>query len=109
MASANVLQLDDNNFDSEINKGATPILVDFWAPWCGPCRMIAPVLDKIADAMAGQAIVAKVNVDEAPGVASRFRVSSIPTLLFFKNGEVREQVVGLQSEADLTSRLKALM
>jgi thioredoxin 1 len=109
MASANVLNLDDNNFDSEINKGAIPILVDFWAPWCGPCRMIAPVLDKIADAMAGQAIVAKVNVDEAPGVASRFRVSSIPTLLFFKNGEVREQVVGLQSEADLTSRLKALM
>ena len=109
MASANVLQLDDSNFDSEINKGATPVLVDFWAPWCGPCRMIAPVLDKIADAMAGQAIVAKVNVDEAPGVASRFRVSSIPTLLFFKNGEVREQVVGLQSEADLTSRLKALM
>ena len=109
MASANILNLDDSNFDSEINKGATPVLVDFWAPWCGPCRMIAPVLDKIADAMAGQAIVAKVNVDEAPGVASRFRVSSIPTLLFFKNGEVREQVVGLQSEADLTSRLKALM
>ena len=109
MASANVLNLDDSNFDSEINKGATPVLVDFWAPWCGPCRMIAPVLDKIADAMAGQAIVAKVNVDEAPGVAGRFRVSSIPTLLFFKNGEVREQVVGLQGEADLTSRLKALM
>ena len=109
MASANVLNLDDNNFDTEINKGATPVLVDFWAPWCGPCRMIAPVLDKIADAMAGQAIVAKVNVDEAPGVASRFRVSSIPTLLFFKNGEVREQVVGLQSEADLTARLQALM
>lgn len=109
MASANVLQLNDSNFDSEINKGATPVLVDFWAPWCGPCRMIAPVLDKIADSMAGQAIVAKVNVDEAPGVAGRFRVSSIPTLLFFKNGEVREQVVGLQGEADLTSRLKALM
>jgi len=109
MASANVLQLNDSNFDSEINKGATPILVDFWAPWCGPCRMIAPVLDKIADAMAGQAIVAKVNVDEAPGVASRFRVSSIPTLLFFKNGEVHGQVVGLQSEADLTAKLKALL
>ena len=109
MASANVLQLNDSNFDSEINKGATPVLVDFWAPWCGPCRMIAPVLDKIADSMAGQAVVAKVNVDEAPGVAGRFRVSSIPTLLFFKNGEVREQVVGLQGEADLTSRLKALM
>ncbi len=109
MASANILQLNDSNFDTEINKGPTPVLVDFWAPWCGPCRMIAPVLDKIADSMAGQAIVAKVNVDEAPGVASRFRVSSIPTLLFFKNGEVHEQVVGLQSEADLTSRLKALV
>ncbi len=109
MASANILQLNDTNFDSEINKGATPVLVDFWAPWCGPCRMIAPVLDKIADATAGQAVIAKVNVDESPGVASRFRVSSIPTLLFFKNGEVREQVVGLQGEADLTARLKALM
>ena len=109
MASINVLQLNDSNFDTEINKGALPVLVDFWAPWCGPCRMIAPVLDKIADAMAGKAVVAKVNVDEAPGVARRFGVSSIPTLLFFKNGEVNGQVVGLQSEADLTSRLTALM
>lgn len=109
MASANVLQLNDTNFDSEINKGDTPVLVDFWAPWCGPCRMIAPILDKIADAAVGKAVVAKVNVDEAPGVASRFRVSSIPTLLFFKNGEVREQVVGLQGEADLMSRLQGLM
>lgn len=109
MASANILQLDDSNFDAGINQGAKPVLVDFWAPWCGPCRMIAPVLDKIADAMAGQAVVAKVNVDEAPGVASRFHVSSIPTLLFFKNGDVCEQVVGLQGEADLTTRLKALI
>lgn len=109
MASTNVLQLNDSNFDSEINKSTIPVLVDFWAPWCGPCRMIAPVLDKIADATVGKAVVAKVNVDEAPGVASRFGVSSIPTLLFFKNGEVNGQVVGLQSEADLTSRLTALM
>ena len=109
MASAHIIELNDSNFDAEINKGATPVLVDFWAPWCGPCRMIAPVLEKIAETTAGQAVVAKVNVDEAPGVASRFGVSSIPTLLFFKNGEVREQVVGLQGEADLTSRLKALM
>ncbi|MBE2181179.1 MAG: thioredoxin [Chthoniobacterales bacterium] len=109
MASTNILQLNDTNFDSEINKGATPVLVDFWAPWCGPCRMIAPVLDKIADDTVGQAVVAKVNVDEAPGVASRFHVSSIPTLLFFKNGEVREQVVGLQGEADLKARLQSLM
>jgi thioredoxin 1 len=109
MASTNVLQLNDSNFDSEINKSTIPVLVDFWAPWCGPCRMIAPVLDKIADATVGKAVVAKVNVDEAPGVASRFGVSSIPTLLFFKNGEVNGQVVGLQSEADLISRLNALM
>ncbi|MFZ4482371.1 MAG: thioredoxin [Chthoniobacterales bacterium] len=109
MASANILQLNDSTFDTEIKKAATPMLVDFWAPWCGPCRMIAPILDKIADATVGQAVVAKVNVDEAPGVASRFGVSSIPTLLFFKDGEVREQVVGLQGEADLLSRLKGLM
>ena len=109
MASTNVLQLNDSNFDSEINKSTIPVLVDFWAPWCGPCRMIAPVLDKIADATVGKAVVAKVNVDEAPGVASRFRVSSIPTLLFFKNGEVNGQIVGLQSEADLTAKLTALM
>ncbi len=109
MASAHILELNDSNFDAEINKGATPVLVDFWAPWCGPCRMIAPVLEKIAETTVGQAVVAKVNVDEAPGIAGRFGVSSIPTLLFFKNGEVREQVVGLQGEADLTSRLKALM
>ena len=109
MASTNVLQLNDSNFDSEINKSTIPVLVDFWAPWCGPCRMIAPVLYKIADATVGKAVVAKVNVDEAPGVASRFGVSSIPTLLFFKNGEVNGQVVGLQSEADLISRLNALM
>jgi thioredoxin 1 len=109
MASANILQLNDSNFDAEINRVATPVLVDFWAPWCGPCRMIAPILDKIADATVGQAHVAKVNVDEAPGVASRFRVSSIPTLLFFKNGDVQGQLVGLTSEADLLARLKALI
>ena len=109
MASTHILQLNDSNFDAEINKVATPVLVDFWAPWCGPCRMIAPILDKIADATVGQAIVAKVNVDEAPGVAGRYRVSSIPTLLFFKNGDVQEQLVGLTSEADLLARLKALI
>ena len=109
MAQKEGVLLNDGNFDSEINKGTIPVLVDFWAPWCGPCRMIAPVLDKIADAMVGKAVVAKVNVDEAPGVASRFRVSSIPTLLFFKNGEVNGQIVGLQSEADLTAKLTALM
>ena len=109
MASTHILQLNDSNFDAEINKVATPVLVDFWAPWCGPCRMIAPILDKIADATVGQAVVAKVNVDEAPGVAGRYRVSSIPTLLFFKNGDVQEQLVGLTSEADLLARLKALI
>lgn len=104
-----LINVDDQSFDKEVLESKIPVLVDFWAPWCGPCRMIAPVLDKIADAMAGKAVVAKVNVDEAPGVASRFRVSSIPTLLFFKNGEVHGQVVGLQSEADLMAQLNALM
>ena len=79
MSSTNVLQLNDSNFDREINQGTLPVLVDFWAPWCGPCRMIAPVLDKIADATVGKAVVAKVNVDEAPGwpVASAFPPSPL--------------------------------
>lgn len=108
MASANVLQLDDSNFDTEIRNGSTPVLVDFWAPWCGPCKMIAPIIDKIADQTAGKARVAKVNVDESTAVAAKFRVQSIPTLLFFKDGEVRDHVVGLTSEADLLQRLNAL-
>src|SRR5829696_2594483 len=109
MASQNVIDITDTNFDDEVLKSPVPVLVDFWAPWCGPCRMIGPVVDEIADANVGKAKVAKVNVDEHPGVAARYRINSIPALLFFKNGEVADQIVGAAAKATLTSKLDALL
>ncbi|MCE5300496.1 MAG: thioredoxin [Spirochaetia bacterium] len=91
----------DANFDTEVTKSNIPVLVDFWAEWCGPCKMIGPMIDRIADAYAGRLKVGKVNVDTSNGTASRFGVRSIPTLMFFKNGELVEQVVGVVAEAQL--------
>ena len=92
--SKNIVTLTHTNFDDEVKKPATPILVDFWAEWCGPCRMVAPVLEKLADEYAGKARIGKVNVDEQSSLAAKFGVQSIPTLLLFKNGKVVEQFIG---------------
>ena len=92
--SEKILTLTDSNFDDAITQPDTPILVDFWAEWCGPCRMVTPVLEKIADEYAGKARVGKVNVDDQGALAMKFRVQSIPTLLLFKGGEVVGQLVG---------------
>jgi thioredoxin 1 len=108
MASSNVLTVTDANFDSEVLKSDKPVLVDFWAPWCGPCIQLGPVIDEIADAKAGTVKVAKVNVDENFGTAGKFRINSIPALLFFKNGEVRDQLVGRVPKADIVAKLDAL-
>jgi len=108
MASANVLNVTDANFDEEVLKSPTPVLVDFWAEWCGPCKMIAPILDEFASEQAGKLKVAKVNVDECPQVSGRFQIRSIPTLLFFKDGEVKEQVVGMTSKRDLLAKAELL-
>lgn len=94
MASPNIVSVTQDNFQNEILGSAQPVLVDFWAEWCGPCKMIAPALDELATEYAGKAKVAKVNVDEQQGLAANFRVSSIPMFLVFKGGQVVAQHVG---------------
>ena len=109
MSSQNVVTITDANFDQEVLKSTVPVLIDFWAPWCGPCKMIAPIVDEIADAKAGAAKVGKVNVEEHPNLAARFQVNAIPQFLFFKNGEVRDQAGGGRvPKASLLEKLEAL-
>ena len=97
------LELDDATFDATVKQGA--VLVDFWAPWCGPCRMQGPILAEVAEQVAGTATVAKVNVDDAPAIAARFGVRSIPTLIVFRDGEVVKQFVGVQQAPVLVAAL----
>jgi thioredoxin 1 len=101
MAAANIVNLNAGNFQSEVVNSPQPVLVDFWAEWCGPCKMIAPVLDELAGEYDGKVKIAKVNVDESPDLASQFAIRNIPTLLLFKKGQVLEQVVGFRGKKDL--------
>jgi thioredoxin 1 len=103
------LQINESNFKSEVLESSVPVLVDFWAEWCGPCKAIGPILDQLSDDVAGSAKVAKVNVDEARNLAVQYGVRSIPFLLFFKNGEIKDQIVGANVTKDqLKAKLLAL-
>jgi thioredoxin 1 len=103
-----VPEFDDRNFDQEVLQSNQPVLVDFWAPWCGPCRQIAPVIEQLAGENAGAIKVGKLNVDVAPNAAQSYGVSSIPTLMLFKNGEVVERLVGVQPKSRLQEAINAV-
>ena len=101
--------VNDENFDSVVLKSDKPVLVDFWAEWCGPCKMLIPTIDSLSEEYNGKSVIAKVNVDDAPTIASNYGVRSIPCLLFFKDGEVKEQRVGAVSKDEIASVLNNLI
>lgn len=108
MSTDKVHDITESNFDTEVAQASQPVLLDFWAEWCGPCKMIAPIIDEIAAEKDGAVKVGKVNVDTEQALAARFQVRAIPTLLIMKGGEVQEQIVGMTSKNDLIAKLDAL-
>ena len=106
-STTNVQHITQGEFEAEVTRGTNAVVVDFYAPWCGPCRQLAPLLDTLAGSHAGKIKFVKINVDESPGVAQNFQVQSIPTLIFFKDGQVVGRVTGLLSEAELSAKLES--
>jgi thioredoxin 1 len=106
---SNEIEFTDANFESEVIKSDKPVLVDFWAPWCGPCKMIAPIVEEISSEYEGRLKVGKVNTDDNQKVATNFGVMSIPTLMIFKDGEVVERIIGAQPKDALTTKIDAVL
>ena len=108
MDTSGAITVDEGSFDREVMRSDKPVIVDFWAEWCGPCKLIAPLLDEVAREKIGSVKVTKVNVDENQSLSLKYNIRAIPALLFFKNGQLRDQVTGVTSKKDLLSRLAAL-
>jgi thioredoxin 1 len=107
--AGNAIELTDATFDEIVHQSDVPVLVDFWAPWCGPCKMLAPIIIEIAKEYAGKAKICKLNTDEARDSAVEFNISAIPTIILFKNGQVQKKWVGLTSKKDITTAIDELL
>jgi thioredoxin 1 len=107
--AGNVIELSDASFDETVHKSAEPVLVDFWAPWCGPCRMLAPIIEQVANDFTGKAKVCKLNTDEARDTAVEFGISAIPTVILFKDGQIQKKWVGLTSKKDISDAISKLL
>lgn len=106
-STANVKHITQGEFEKEVTRSTDAVVADFYAPWCGPCRVLAPMFEKLAAGYPGKIKFVKINVDESPGIAQNFQVQSIPTLIFFRDGKVAERITGLPTEADLKAKLDA--
>lgn len=109
MAGAATMKFTDENFRSDVLESGTPVLVDFWAPWCNPCRMISPIIDELATENSGKFAIGKINVDESPNTAVKYGINAIPTILVFKNGEVVQRFQGLTAKEELRKALEAAL
>ena len=109
MANDLVISVGDSTFENEVLKSSIPVLVDFWAEWCGPCKMIAPILDDVATTYVGKLKIAKINIDESPSIPAKYNVRGIPTLILFENGDVKATKVGALSRTQLTAFLDSYL
>lgn len=104
-----LLVVNEANFENEIINSSIPVMVDLWAPWCGPCRALGPIVEEVAEELSGKAKIVKINIDDNPAIAAKYNVMSIPTLLFFNNGQVEGQIIGLVGKDKIVDKINGLL